>query len=117
MLDDGWFHGRRTERSGLGDWWVDGAVWPRGLGRLADRVRDLGMELGLWVEPEMANPDSEPARRHPDWALAAPGRWPRTARHQVVLNLARPEVSVPLRGDRHARARLRHRLPQVGPQP
>ncbi|UNX53233.1 alpha-galactosidase [Georgenia sp. TF02-10] len=93
VLDDGWFHGRRTERSGLGDWWVDGAVWPRGLGRLADRVRDLGMELGLWVEPEMANPDSELLRRHPDWALAAPGRWPRTARHQVVLNLARPEVS------------------------
>lgn len=93
VLDDGWFHGRRTVRAGLGDWWVDRTVWPEGLGRLAAHVHDLGMQLGLWFEPEMANPDSDLLRHHPDWVLAAPGRWPRTARHQVVLDLARPEVA------------------------
>lgn len=94
VLDDGWFHSRPgTLRAGLGDWWVDAEAWPRGLGELADHVRARGMELGLWVEPEMVNPDSELVRRHPDWVLARPGRWPRTSRHQLPLDLARPEVS------------------------
>lgn len=94
VLDDGWFHGRPgTVRRGLGDWWVDSSAWPSGLGGLAAHVRELGMELGLWVEPEMVNPDSELVRRHPEWVLARPGRWPRTSRHQLALDLARPEVS------------------------
>jgi alpha-galactosidase len=93
VVDDGWFLGRRNDRRGLGDWHVDPDVWPdRGLHSLADRVRAHGMELGLWFEPEMANPDSEVVRQHPEWVTRVPGRAPLTARHQVVLNLARSDV-------------------------
>jgi alpha-galactosidase len=92
VLDDGWFLGRRDDRAGLGDWYVDPAVWPDGLRPLADRVRALGMEFGLWFEPEMANPDSELVRNHPDWLLAGTDRWPHLARHQLVVDVANPEV-------------------------
>ena len=94
VLDDGWFTGRAgTDRRGLGDWFVDPVTWPEGLGPLVRHVRELGMQFGLWVEPEMANPDSELLRRHPDWVLGTPGRQLRTARHQVAIDLARPEVA------------------------
>ena len=92
VVDDGWFLGRRDDTRGLGDWYVDPVVWPEGLTPLADRVRELGMQFGLWVEPEMVNPDSELARRHPDWLLALPGRLPRHFRHQVVLDVAHPQA-------------------------
>lgn len=92
VLDDGWFPGRRSDRAGLGDWTVDPAVWPDGLHPLVGHVRALGMQVGLWVEPEMVNLDSELAREHPDWLLSAPGRLPRPWRHQHVLDLGRPEV-------------------------
>ena len=65
VLDDGWFTGRRSDRAGLGDWTVDEEVWPDGLTPLAERVHALGMEFGLWVEPEMVNLDSRLARRAP----------------------------------------------------
>jgi alpha-galactosidase len=90
VLDDGWFLGRRSDTAGLGDWEVDPAVWPDGLGPLVDHVRGLGMEFGLWVEPEMVNPDSELARAHPEWVLATGGRLPPQSRHQQVLDLAQP---------------------------
>jgi alpha-galactosidase len=93
VLDDGWFTGRRNDRAGLGDWQVDEAVWPGGLHRLADYVRDRGMQFGLWFEPEMVNPDSELYRAHPDWILSAGGRVPPLQRHQLVLDLSRPEVA------------------------
>ena len=93
VLDDGWFHGRQGESGGLGDWWVDEKLWPNGLRPLADRVRALGMEFGLWVEPEMVSPDSELARTHPDWVLAAPDRRPRLWRNQWVLDVAHPEAA------------------------
>jgi len=93
VLDDGWFTGRRSDRAGLGDWQVDEAVWPGGLHRLADHVRDRGMEFGLWIEPEMVNPDSDLYRAHPDWILSAGGRTPPLQRHQLVLDLTRPEVA------------------------
>jgi len=93
VLDDGWFRHRRDDTAGLGDWWVDEAVWPDGLGPLVDHVRALGMEFGLWFEPEMVNPDSDLYRKHPDWILAAGGhRTPLLHRSQLVLDLARPEV-------------------------
>lgn len=92
VLDDGWFRGRRDDGAGLGDWYVDEKVWPNGLHPLTDHVRSLGMEFGLWFEPEMVNPDSDLAREHPDWILAAPGRLPEPVRRQHVLDLARPEV-------------------------
>ncbi len=92
VLDDGWFQGRRDDHAGLGDWYVDEEVWPRGLGPLIGHVRSLGMEFGLWVEPEMVNPDSRLFRDHPEWVLAPPGRTPPKARHQLVLDLARPDA-------------------------
>ena len=92
VLDDGWFHGRRTDTAGLGDWWVDTSVWPRGLRPLADRVHALGMQFGLWFEPEMVNPDSDLYRDHPDWILSASGRLPRFQRNQFVLDLANDRV-------------------------
>jgi len=93
VLDDGWFAGRRSDRAGLGDWRVDEQVWPGGLHRLVDYVRSRGMQFGLWIEPEMVNPDSELYRAHPDWILSAGGRIPPLQRNQLVLDLTRPEVA------------------------
>lgn len=93
VLDDGWFAGRRSDRAGLGDWRVDEGVWPGGLHRLVRHVRDRGMQFGLWIEPEMVNPDSDLYRAHPDWILSAGHRVPPLQRHQLVLDLTRPEVS------------------------
>jgi alpha-galactosidase len=93
VLDDGWFRHRRDDTAGLGDWYVDETVWPDGLGPLIRHVRNRGMQFGLWVEPEMVNPDSDLFRAHPDWILAVPGRQPVPARHQQVLDLAHPPVS------------------------
>ena len=90
VLDDGWFGSRRDDRSGLGDWVVSPDVWPGGLHPLVDRVRALGMQFGLWFEPEMVNPDSELAREHPEWIMAARAEWPVESRHQQVLNLGIP---------------------------
>ncbi|GAA4775960.1 alpha-galactosidase [Microbacterium gilvum] len=93
VLDDGWFLGRRSDDAGLGDWAVDPDVWPDGLHALVAHVQERGMGFGLWVEPEMASPDSELARAHPDWLLAPSDRATRTWRQQHVLDLARPEAS------------------------
>ncbi len=90
VLDDGWFSGRRNDRAGLGDWTVDATVWPDGLHPLVDHVRDLGMEFGLWVEPEMVNPDSDLARAHPDWLLRGRDQDPPSWRNQQLLDLRHP---------------------------
>ncbi len=92
VLDDGWFSGRRDDTAGLGDWFVDDGVWPQGLHPLVDHVLGLGMEFGLWVEPEMVNPDSDLARAHPDWILRGRMSLPPSARQQQVLDLAHPEA-------------------------
>lgn len=93
VLDDGWFHGRHSDRSSLGDWWADESKYPRGLSPLVEHVRGLGLQFGLWVEPEMVNPDSELYRAHPDWALAMAGRPAILGRNQLVLDLTRAEVT------------------------
>ncbi len=92
VLDDGWFRGRADDRAGLGDWQPDPVAWPDGLRPLADQVRDLGMEFGLWVEPEMINEDSDLARAHPDWILRAGKELPAQYRFQQVLDLTQPEA-------------------------
>jgi alpha-galactosidase len=92
VLDDGWFRHRRHDRAGLGDWYVDEGVWPDGLHPLATRVRALGMQFGLWFEPEMVNPDSDLAREHPGWILGQPGRWPNEHRQQQTLDLANDDA-------------------------
>ncbi len=92
VMDDGWFGQRKTDHAGLGDWYVNPEKFPHGLKPLIDKVHSLGMDFGLWVEPERVNPDSDLYRAHPDWVLNFPGR-PRTEqRTQLVLNLARPDV-------------------------
>ncbi len=91
VLDDGWFGSRRDDFAGLGDWWVSGDVWPNGLHPLVDKVKELGMEFGLWFEPEMINLDSDTARAHPDWVMATGDRLPVLSRHQHVINLGIPE--------------------------
>jgi alpha-galactosidase len=91
VLDDGWFGARRDDTAGLGDWVVSADVWPNGLAPLIDHVRGLGMQFGLWIEPEMINLDSDLARAHPEWILQpGDGRLPIAQRGQQVLNLAIP---------------------------
>ena len=92
VLDDGWFTGRRSDNAGLGDWQVDKQLWPNGLHPLIDRVTDLGMEFGLWVEPEMINLDSNLARTHPDWVMSTGDRMPLPSRQQQVLDLGKPQA-------------------------
>jgi alpha-galactosidase len=92
VLDDGWFRGRRDDRAGLGDWFVDEQRWPEGLRPLAEHVRSCGLELGLWVEPEMVNADSDLFRAHPGWALRVDGRLPTQWRRQYALDLQRDDV-------------------------
>ena len=92
VIDDGWFGQRKDDHAGLGDWYVNQQKFPHGLKPVIDRVHTLGMDFGIWVEPEMVNPDSDLYRKHPDWAMNFPGR-PRTeARNQLLLNLARDDV-------------------------
>jgi alpha-galactosidase len=92
VMDDGWFGQRKDDHAGLGDWYVNKDKFPNGLKPLIDKVHSLGMDFGLWVEPEMVNPDSDLYRKHPDWVLNFTGR-PRTeGRNQLVLNLARQDV-------------------------
>jgi len=92
VLDDGWFRGRRSDRSGLGDWIVDTDRWPEGLQPLIDHVHGAGMDFGLWAEPEMVNEDSDLAREHPDWILRGRGQVPPPWRHQQVLDLQHPDA-------------------------
>jgi len=92
VLDDGWFRGRKDDRAALGDWEVDQTKYPEGLQPLIDRVEAAGMELGIWVEPEMISENSDLFRSHPDWILHVPPYHQPVGRYQYVLNLARPEV-------------------------
>ncbi|MXO94822.1 alpha-galactosidase [Erythrobacter aquimaris] len=92
VLDDGWFKGRDNDRAGLGDWKPDPRKYPAGLAPIAEHVRSLGMEFGLWVEPEMVNPDSDLFRAHPDWALANRDTPGPTARSQLVLDMRQSAV-------------------------
>lgn len=93
VLDDGWFAGRNSDRAGLGDWRPAPEKYPGGLAPLADHVRALGMQFGLWVEPECANLDSDLLRAYPDWVLGEKGREQPLGRGQYVLDLARAEAA------------------------
>lgn len=97
VLDDGWFGARRDDHAGLGDWVVSRDVWPNGLHPLVNRVKELGMQFGLWFEPEMVNEDSDVARAHPEWIMATRGRTPVETRFQQVINLGIPECYAHIR--------------------
>ena len=92
VLDDGWFGERDDDTKALGDWEPNAKKLPNGLGSLAEKINALGMDFGIWVEPEMINVDSELYRRRPDWAMAVEGRLHSEGRNQRVLDLANPEV-------------------------
>ncbi|MEU0410668.1 alpha-galactosidase [Streptomyces griseorubiginosus] len=92
VVDDGWFGARTSDRAGLGDWAPNPDRFPAGLKPLGDYVHALGMQFGIWVEPEMVNPDSELYRAHPDWVQYQAGRKRTEFRNQLVLNLAREDV-------------------------
>ncbi|MER6088203.1 alpha-galactosidase [Streptomyces bluensis] len=92
VVDDGWFGKRTSDRAGLGDWTPNPDRFPSGLKPLAEDVRALGMQFGIWVEPEMVNADSDLYRAHPDWVQFQPGRKRTEFRNQLVLNLAREDV-------------------------
>ncbi len=92
VVDDGWFGRREDANSSLGDWRVNEEKLPGGLKHLGEELAELGVDLGVWMEPEMISPDSELYRAHPDYAMAIPGRTPSLARDQYVLDLTRREV-------------------------
>ena len=92
VLDDGWFGKRNDDKAGLGDWVVNEKKLPGGISRLAEDIHRMGLQFGLWFEPECVNPDSQLYRAHPDWAIHVPGRTPSQGRNQLVLDLTRPEV-------------------------
>ena len=92
VIDDGWFGARNSDHAGLGDWVVNRTKFPEGLDAVSKRVHELGMKFGLWVEPEMVNPDSDLHRLHPEWAYQFPSRTSSQMRNQLVLNFGRTDV-------------------------
>lgn len=92
VIDDGWFKGRVNDRAGLGDWEVDKAKFPNGLGPMIKQINDMGMDFGIWIEPEMINPNSDLYKAHPDWVFHFPNRKRTESRNQLMLNLAREDV-------------------------
>jgi len=91
VLDDGWFGKRDNDRAGLGDYTVNTKKLPQGLSGLGKKINSLGLDFGLWFEPESVNPDSDLYRAHPDWALTDEFQ-PVLGRHQLLLDLTRPQV-------------------------
>ena len=92
VMDDGWFGDRSSDNCALGDWDVNEDKIKGGLSYLVEEVNKLGMKFGIWFEPEMISPDSNLYRKHPDWAIAIPGKTPGLARNQLVLDFSRKEV-------------------------
>ncbi|MCY7298715.1 MAG: alpha-galactosidase, partial [Ilumatobacteraceae bacterium] len=92
VIDDGWFEGRDDDSHGLGRWIPDSAKFPEGLASLQSALADLGMEFGIWVEPEMCTPDSQVYQEHPEWIHGEAGRFWQTHRNQFVLDLGIPEA-------------------------
>ena len=95
LLDDGWFgnkYPRQNDRAGLGDWEVTRDKLPGGIPALVRSAKDAGVKFGIWIEPEMVNPNSDLYRQHPDWVFHYPNRTRHETRNQLMLNLAREDV-------------------------
>ena len=92
VIDDGWFKGRVNDKAGLGDWTVDRNKFPDGLKPMIDKINAMGLDFGIWIEPEMVNPNSDLYRAHPDWVFHFPNRQRHEGRNQLILNLAREDV-------------------------
>lgn len=92
VMDDGWFGKREDDTSGLGDWFVNEKKIKGGLGKLVERINQMGMKFGIWFEPEAVSEDSELYRAHPDWCLAILNRKPNRSRYELILDMARADV-------------------------
>ena len=92
VMDDGWFGARRNDNAGLGDWIPTKEIFADGLGKFVERIRSKGIKFGIWIEPEMVNPDSDLYRAHPDWVMRDANRDVLLSRNQLVLDMANPEV-------------------------
>lgn len=92
VIDDGWFKGRINDKGGLGDWTVDKNKFPNGLQPMIEKINAMGLDFGIWIEPEMVNPNSDLYRAHPDWVFHYPNRTRHEGRNQLMLNLAREDV-------------------------
>ncbi|MFD8718875.1 alpha-galactosidase [Streptomyces sp. NPDC059629] len=92
VVDDGWFTGRADDTGGLGDWYPDPAAFPQGFGQFVEDVRALGLDFGLWVEPEAVSPGSRLHTEHPEWLYRVDGRPARLVRNQLLLDLGRTDV-------------------------
>ncbi|MBI9009527.1 MAG: alpha-galactosidase [Tenericutes bacterium] len=92
VLDDGWFGKRNSDTAGLGDWFVNKKKLPLGINKLAEKINKIGMDFGIWVEPEMVNMDSDLYRAHPEWAIKHDNRKPSFGRNQLILDLTKAEV-------------------------
>jgi len=92
VVDDGWFEGRHNAKSSLGDWHSDPQKFPQGIESVAAKVQHMGLQFGLWLEPEMLSQKSHLFELHPDWIIKVPGRVPSTGRDQLILDLTRQEV-------------------------
>lgn len=92
VMDDGWFGKRDSDNSGLGDWYVNTKKLPNGLKGLGDKLNAMGMQFGIWIEPEMISEDSDLYRAHPEWAIHIPGRKPVRSRFQLVIDMSRTDV-------------------------
>ena len=92
VVDDGWFTGRGDDTGGLGDWWPDPAAFPQGFDEFVAGVRALGLDFGLWIEPEAVSPGSRLYAEHPEWVYRIEGRPGRLVRNELLLDLGRTDV-------------------------
>ena len=92
VMDDGWFGARLNDKVGLGDWFENKDKFPNGLASFVEKIKNIGLKFGIWIEPEMVNPDSDLFRAHPDWAIQVRGREPLQSRQQLVLDMANENV-------------------------
>lgn len=92
VLDDGWFGKRNNDKCSLGDWYVNKKKLPGGIDGLSRKINALGLQFGLWVEPEMVSPNSDLFKAHPDWAITTDCYTPSQGRNQLVLDLSRDDV-------------------------
>ena len=92
VMDDGWFGDRHDDKRALGDWFVNTKKLPHGVKGLAEKINKVGLDFGIWIEPEMVNVDSDLYRAHPDWSVEIPGKHHSEGRNQRILDYANPDV-------------------------
>lgn len=92
VMDDGWFGIRNDDKQSLGDWYVNKKKLPQGIQGLCKKINDMGLDFGIWVEPEMVNVNSDLYKEHPEWVIEIPGKPHTEGRNQRILDFANPQV-------------------------